>query len=143
MREAIESLASEVYLFHAGGSGEAALVSPVPVTAFLPEVSLEKLIEVLSYANINGVSGRLVNENLKEIAALKKLCADEADAQKPEAGFSFSDLKKGADGLVPVVVQDVETDAVLMVAYMDERAYRQTLETGKMTYFSRSVRRSG
>ena len=137
-REAIESLASEVYLFHAGGSGEAALVSPVPVTAFLPEVSLEKLIEVLSYANINGVSGRLVNENLKEIAALKKLCADEADAQKPEAGFSFSDLKKGADGLVPVVVQDVETDAVLMVAYMDERAYRQTLETGKMTYFSRS-----
>lgn len=137
-REAIEAFASEVYLFHAGGSGEAALISPVPVTAFLPEVSLEKLIEVLSYANISGVSGRIVNENLNEVAALKKLCADEAETQRQTLPFSFADLKKGADGLVPVVVQDVKTDAVLMVAYMDERAYEQTLETGKMTYFSRS-----
>lgn len=137
-REAIESDASEVYLFHAGGSGEAALMSPVPVTVFLPEVSLEKLIDVLSYANISGVSGRIVNENLKEIAALKKLCADEEETPKQEKQFSFSDLKKDADGLVPVVVQDVKTDAVLMVAYMDECAYEQTLETGKMTYFSRS-----
>ena len=39
---------------------------------------------------------------------------------------------------MPVVVQDVKTDAVLMVAYMDEHAYEQTLETGRMTYFSRS-----
>lgn len=139
-KELLKEYTSNVFLFCPGATAEAALMSPVPVVTFLPEVSLEKLIEVLSYANINGVSGRLVNENLKEIAALKKLCADEADAQNPEAGFSFSDLKKGADGLIPVVVQDVETDAVLMVAYMDERAYRQTLETGKMTYFSRSRR---
>ena len=36
-------------------------MSPVPVVTFLPEVSLEKLIEVLSYANISGISGKLVN----------------------------------------------------------------------------------
>lgn len=50
----------------------------------------------------------------------------------------FPIWKKGPDGLVPVVVQDVKTDAVLMVAYMNEEAYNQTLRTGRMTYYSRS-----
>ena len=40
--------------------------------------------------------------------------------------------------MVPVVVQDVKTDAVLMVAYMNEEAYNQTLRTGHLTYYSRS-----
>ena len=50
----------------------------------------------------------------------------------------FSELKKGADGLVCVVVQDDETNQVLMVAYMNEDAYNMTFETGRMTYYSRS-----
>ena len=50
----------------------------------------------------------------------------------------FSELKKGADGLVRVVVQDDETNQVLMVAYMNEEAYNMTCETGRMTYYSRS-----
>ncbi|MGI5920060.1 MAG: bifunctional phosphoribosyl-AMP cyclohydrolase/phosphoribosyl-ATP diphosphatase HisIE [Christensenellales bacterium] len=41
-------------------------------------------------------------------------------------------------GLVPVVVQDVKTHTVLMVAYMNREALEKTLETGDMTYFSRS-----
>ena len=50
----------------------------------------------------------------------------------------FSELKKGADGLVCVVVQDDETNQVLMVANMNEEAYNMTCETGRMTYYSRS-----
>lgn len=50
----------------------------------------------------------------------------------------FSELKKSADGLVCVVVQDDETNQVLMVAYMNEEAYNMTCETGRMTYYSRS-----
>jgi len=41
-------------------------------------------------------------------------------------------------GLVPVVVQDVKTNAVLMLAYMNRESIIETLKTGKMTYFSRS-----
>lgn len=41
-------------------------------------------------------------------------------------------------GLVPVVTQDYRTKEVLMVAYMNEEAFDKTLETGKVTYFSRS-----
>ena len=40
--------------------------------------------------------------------------------------------------MIPVVVQDYENNEVLMVAYMNEEAYNMTIETGKMTYYSRS-----
>ena len=52
--------------------------------------------------------------------------------------LSFSELKKGADGLVCVVGQDDDTDEVLMVAYMNEEAYKMSCESGRMTYYSRS-----
>jgi phosphoribosyl-ATP pyrophosphohydrolase/phosphoribosyl-AMP cyclohydrolase len=47
-------------------------------------------------------------------------------------------LKWDERGLVPVVVQDVSTNEVLMLAYMNEEAMNKTLQTGKMHYFSRS-----
>lgn len=55
-----------------------------------------------------------------------------------EAEYTFEQLKKNSDGLVPVVVQDYENNQVLMVAYMNEEAYNRTIETGTMTYYSRS-----
>ncbi len=47
------------------------------------------------------------------------------------------DFAKG-DGMIPVIVQDVDDGAVLMLAYMNELAFNKTLETGKATYWSRS-----
>lgn len=52
--------------------------------------------------------------------------------------LKWSELKKASDGLIPVVVQEEGTHDVLMVAYMNERAYNKTMETGLMTYWSRS-----
>jgi phosphoribosyl-AMP cyclohydrolase len=42
------------------------------------------------------------------------------------------------DGLVPAIAQDAETGDVLMMAYMNANTLRATLETGRMTYWSRS-----
>ncbi|WP_456431150.1 phosphoribosyl-AMP cyclohydrolase [Thermosulfuriphilus sp.] len=42
------------------------------------------------------------------------------------------------DGLVPVIAQDWETGEILMLAYMNEEAWQQTLKTGKVHYYSRS-----
>jgi phosphoribosyl-AMP cyclohydrolase len=42
------------------------------------------------------------------------------------------------DGLVPVVAQDYRTGEVLMLAFMNEEAWRKTLETGIAHYWSRS-----
>jgi phosphoribosyl-AMP cyclohydrolase len=47
------------------------------------------------------------------------------------------DFAKGG-GLVPVVVQDDASGAVLMLAYMNREAYERTLATGRATYWSRS-----
>lgn len=45
------------------------------------------------------------------------------------------------NGLVPVVVQDYNTLAVLMVGYMNEQALNLTLKTSRVTYYSRSKKR--
>ena len=50
----------------------------------------------------------------------------------------LEEVQFDAQGLVPAVVQDVETNQVLMMAYMNTDTLRQTLETGQMTYWSRS-----
>lgn len=50
------------------------------------------------------------------------------------------DFKKG-NGLVPAIVQDAETKNVLMLGYMNEEAYDATLNTKRVTFFSRSKSR--
>lgn len=55
--------------------------------------------------------------------------------------MSFIDeLKFDANGLIPAVVQNKETKEVLMVAYMTADTIKQTLETGRATFWSRSRR---
>ena len=43
-----------------------------------------------------------------------------------------------ADGLAPAVVQDYATGRVLMLGYMNEESFRKTVETGFVTFYSRS-----
>ncbi len=47
-------------------------------------------------------------------------------------------VKYDADGLVPAIVQEQATGQVLMMAWMTEATLRQTLETGRATFWSRS-----
>lgn len=42
------------------------------------------------------------------------------------------------DGLVPAIIQDARTKNVLMLGFMNEEAYKKTIETGKVTFWSRS-----
>jgi len=50
------------------------------------------------------------------------------------------DLKFDDQGLLPAVVQDVNTNSVLMLAYVDAEAVRRTIETGTTWFWSRSRR---
>lgn len=43
-----------------------------------------------------------------------------------------------SDGLLPVIVQSVDDNEVLMLAYMNQEALEKTLETKKATFWSRS-----
>lgn len=141
--EANESLLLEyveqVVLISPKSIKQAIDVAKLPVIVTLPEVSLDKIIELLSYSVISGVTGPAINANAKELNDIKDLCADNGVGVRTfEPAILWSELKKNSEGLVPVVIQDYKTREVLMVAYMDEEAYLHTLKSGRMTYYSRS-----
>lgn len=54
------------------------------------------------------------------------------------SNMKWEDFKLNSDGMLPVIVQDIENNQVLMMAYMNKEAYEKTIETGTMTYYSRS-----
>lgn len=49
-----------------------------------------------------------------------------------------SEIKFGANGLMPAIVQDAETKQVLMLAYMNAESLRLTLDRGETYFWSRS-----
>ena len=57
----------------------------------------------------------------------------------PEPDF-LACLKWTSNGLIPAIVQDVESGDVLMMAWMDREAIRKTIETGETHFYSRSRR---
>ena len=48
------------------------------------------------------------------------------------------EIRWNEQGLIPVITQDAQTNAVLMQAYMNEQSLHMTLESGYMVYYSRS-----
>ena len=50
----------------------------------------------------------------------------------------LNEIKYDANGLVPAIVQDVETKEVLMMAYMNKESLALTLEKGETVFWSRS-----
>ena len=55
-------------------------------------------------------------------------------SESPLQGPDFSK----SNGLLPAIAQDFETGDVLMLAYMNEESYAETLQSGRAVYFSRS-----
>ena len=113
--------------------------SPVPVLVSLPELTLDKMIQVLQIENIYGITGEAITKNAAELTALKGILEENGvKISKVRARFAWEEFKINSDGLLPVVVQDYKTDEVLMMAYMNKEAYEKTIDTGLMTYYSRS-----
>lgn len=52
--------------------------------------------------------------------------------------FSDFNLEKTGDGLLPAIIQDSRSLKVLMMGYMNEEAFNRTVETGKVTFWSRT-----
>lgn len=111
----------------------------LPFYVQINQIALNKLMEIFAHENVWGITGNVINDNYHDITTLKGLCKENGIlVESLETAFQWEDFKKNGDGLVPVIVQDYRTSEVLMMAYMDEEAYQQTLRTGRMTYFSRS-----
>lgn len=109
----------------------------MPCMMNLIDADVEQIADVLKNENIIGVSGGVINSeclsNLK-----KKYIQSGIDMYCLSSEIDFRSFKVDDDGLVPVVVQDYVTNEVLMMAYMNQESFEQTLRCGKMTYYSRS-----
>ncbi len=138
-KELLTEYVEEIILVREKELKDAINVSELPIIASLPEVSLDKILELLAKDNVCGISGYAINQNAKELLAIKSLCQNNGILVNTfEPAIRWEEFKLNSDGHVTVVVQDYKTDEVLMVAYMNEEAYNMTLKTGKMTYYSRS-----
>ena len=137
--DVIEAYACEVIYPGKDNFKAAYAASPIPLISWVPEISLDKLMETLRNDKVSGVMGTMVNENAAQFASLKMLLKDNGIPMSAlEAQLCWEEFKKNSDGFVPVIVQDYRTEVVLMLAYMNRQAYEKTLSTGKMTYWSRS-----
>lgn len=137
-KERIETYASGLVLLNPHLLKEEA-ASALPTIVCVQQIALNKLLEMLSYENVCGITGNAMNDNVKEINALKDLCEQNGmEVNTLKAAYKWEDFKKNSDGMVPVIVQDYKTGEVLQMAYMNEQAYLDTLRTGKMNYYSRS-----
>ena len=138
-KELIEKYVSALILMNPHQIRETEEILDLPFYVQINQIALNKLIEIFSYNQVCGVTGNTINDNYREILSLKGLCKENGiQVETFEAAYKWADFKLNSDDMVPVVVQDYRTLEVLMVAYMNEEAYNQTIASGKMTYFSRS-----
>ncbi len=101
--------------------------------------SFHELAAILRNYHVQGVSGGELNEKYTKFMEFKRQCKGLGISVNTfESALSWSDLKKNSEDMIPVIVQDYKTDEVLMLAYMNEEAFNKTIESGLMTYWSRS-----
>ncbi len=137
--ELIKQYVSGLVLMNPHQIRETMDVIDLPFIVQINQVALNKLIEIFAYEGVCGITGNTINDNIADLLSLKDLCLqNDIAVETLKAAYSWSDFKLNSDGMVPVVVQDYKTSEVLMMAYMNEEAYQETLRTGKMTYYSRS-----
>ena len=135
----IEDYISTLVLMNPHQIRETEAIIDLPFYVHINDIALNKLMEIFQYKSVCGITGNTINENAKEIDSLKAFCIENGLLVATlSAAYKWSDFKANTDGLVPVVVQDYKTSEVLMVAYMNEEAYHNTIKCGKMTYYSRS-----
>jgi phosphoribosyl-AMP cyclohydrolase len=79
------------------------------------------------------IAGRVISHRLAPEVRL-------SPASHPAADVPVPDFAKGG-GLLPAVAQDAASGEVLMLAYMNEASFAETLATGRAVYFSRSKNR--
>ena len=137
--ELIESGVYAILLKHVEITGEIVeTISSLQLPVIIRD-SLKKndIVSLLEPYNVLGVSTNHYKDKdlMKAKLSLKQ---QNIKINTFESSIDFCEFKLNEAGLIPVVVQDYKTSEVLMVAYMNEEAFHKTVETGRMTYYSRS-----
>ena len=137
-KELLEEYISELICMNASNIQKGCEIISIPTICSI-EQNTEESEKILLSDNVGGLTGNLINDTIEDVFSQKlRLAKKGVLVSACEASMKWSDFKLNSDNMLPVVVQDYKTNEVLMVAYMNEDAYNQTITTGKMTYWSRS-----
>ncbi len=139
-KASVEEYISEIIVLDERLAGTMSDVTDMPYSILMTKVTREEICRVLTAdENIKGVSCKVFSERPELVPDIKKFLKEQGiRTNHLTASMEWSDLKTDTKGLIPVVTQDYQTNEVLMLAYMNEEAFKSTLETGKMVYYSRS-----
>ena len=107
--------------------------------------NLDAFREIRKYTNkpIVAAGGITTLEEIKELEKMNissqlGMAIYTGKINLEDAFVTCLDFSKSSDKLIPTIVQDIYTKQVLMLAYSNEESVRKTLETGLVTYYSRS-----
>lgn len=111
----------------------------IPVYPVRHTQDVDAIAELLKMDGVAAVvSEKFYSESVDMMELKYYLKTQNIAANCFESKIPFSEFKLNSDGLIPVVVQEYKTGKVLMVAYMNEDAFDETIRSGRMTYWSRS-----
>lgn len=100
---------------------------------------LDQITTILNHTWAAGVMLSIPVQKEADVTVLKhQLKTRGVAVETYESRLCWADFKLNSDGQIPVIVQDYKTAEILMLAYMNQEAFEKTVETGIMTYFSRS-----
>ncbi len=135
----IEEYSTEIIFMHRLDLNSVMNVTEIPCVVLTDTMEQSEILRILKSDGVKGVSGMFVSRPEMDFSAFKEICAKEGIQMTSfESLMDFSEFKLNSDGLIPVIVQDYKTNEVLMMAYMNEEAFDNTVKTGRMTYYSRS-----
>lgn len=135
----IDEFSSEIIFMHRLDLNSVMNITEIPSVVVTDTMEQSEIIKILQCEGIKGVSGKFISDANMDFSEFKEICMEEGIQMTSfECMMDFSEFKLNADGLLPVVVQHYKTKEVLMLAYMNEEAFYNTIKSGKMTYFSRS-----
>lgn len=135
----IQDYSSEIVFMHRLDLNSIMNVTDVPCVIITDTEEESELFKILKCPGVRGLSGRYVSRTDIDCVGFKDKCTEEGIKMTSfESMMEFSQFKTNDQGLIPVIVQHYKTQEILMLAYMNEESFYETIKTGKMTYFSRS-----
>lgn len=135
----IEAFSTEIVFMHRLDLNSVVNVTQIPCVVITDTMEQNEILQILKSSGVKGISGRFISSLNMDFNVFKEICADAGIQMTSfESIMDFSEFKLNDQGLIPVIVQDYKTNEVLMMAYMNEEAFENTVKTGRMTYYSRS-----
>lgn len=138
-RDLIEDWASEVILMNSSWTEGIDEEIHLPVCVYTKADSEEQTAELLKHPAVAAVSNSRLSASLCDRMEIKRHCREAGiEMDGLVSTLPWESFRLNEQELLPVIVQDYKTDEVLMMAYMNRESFQKTLDSGRMTYWSRS-----